>query len=101
MSNKVQAKAKHVPERTCVACRRTDAKRGLIRLVRTPQGSVEVDTTGKATGRGAYLCRNRECWQEAARKDALARALRVHLVDADRERIKEYAEQLFGVDSAG
>jgi predicted RNA-binding protein YlxR (DUF448 family) len=47
---------KHVPRRTCVACRETDAKRQLIRLVRTPEGTVEVDPTGKRNGRGAYLC---------------------------------------------
>src|SRR5688572_21393040 len=43
---------KHVPQRTCVACREIDAKRGLIRLVRTPEGTVDVDPTGKRAGRG-------------------------------------------------
>jgi len=94
MSKTVQAKVKHVPLRTCVACRTTGAKRGLVRIVRTPQGGVEVDPTGKAAGRGAYLCRRRQCWQEALKRDALARALRVKLWDADREKLKAFAEQL-------
>lgn len=83
-----------MPMRTCVACRTTDAKRGFVRIVRTPQGSVEVDPSGKASGRGAYLCRRRQCWQEALKRDSLARALRVKLWDADRDRLKAYAEEL-------
>jgi predicted RNA-binding protein YlxR (DUF448 family) len=83
-----------VPLRTCVACRTTDAKRGLIRIVRTPEGGVEVDTTGRAAGRGAYLCKRRQCWQEALKRDALARALRVKLGETDRDRLKAFAEEL-------
>jgi len=94
MSKNVQAKVKHVPLRTCVACRTTGAKRGLVRIVRTPQGGVEVDSTGKAAGRGAYLCRRRQCWQEALKKEGLARALRVKLWDADRDKLKAFAEEL-------
>lgn len=56
---------KHIPLRTCVACRTVRAKRELIRIVRTPEGHICVDSTGKMNGRGAYLCRNRRCWQSA------------------------------------
>jgi|YNPMSStandDraft_1061717.scaffolds.fasta_scaffold56970_2 predicted RNA-binding protein YlxR (DUF448 family) len=56
---------KHIPLRTCVACRAVRAKRELIRIVRTPDGRICVDSTGKMNGRGAYLCRNRRCWQSA------------------------------------
>jgi uncharacterized protein len=94
MSKNVQAKVKHVPLRTCVACRTTGAKRGLVRIVRTPQGGVEVDPTGKSAGRGAYLCRRRQCWQEALKKEGLARALRVKLWDADRDKLGAFAEEL-------
>ncbi len=94
MSKSVQAKVKHVPLRTCIACRTTGAKRGLVRVVRTPQGNVEVDTTGKAAGRGAYICRRRECWQAALKRDAVSRALRVKLLDADREKLRAFAEEL-------
>ena len=94
VSKNVQAKPRHVPIRTCVACRATGAKRGLIRIVRTPQGGVEVDLTGKAAGRGAYLCRRRQCWQDALRKEGLARALRVKMWDADRDKLKAFAEEI-------
>lgn len=83
---------KAAPLRTCVSCRETSVKRGLIRLVRTPAGNVEVDETGKKAGRGAYLCHRYECWQEALKKDRLARALRVRLLEADREALKAYAD---------
>jgi len=94
VGKKDQASVRHLPQRTCVVCRETTGKRGLIRIVRTPEGVVEVDETGKKAGRGAYLCRRRECWQEALRKDRLARALRVRLWEADRERLRAYAEEL-------
>ena len=94
MGKSTQVRAKHVPLRTCVACRTTGAKRGLVRVVRTPQGGVEVDPTGKAAGRGAYLCRRRQCWQEALKKEGLARALRVKLWDADIDKLKAFAEEL-------
>lgn len=70
------ARTKHVPQRTCIACRRTDAKRGLIRLVRTPEGRIDVDTTGKRNGRGAYLCHDLACWDAALKRRALERSLR-------------------------
>jgi predicted RNA-binding protein YlxR (DUF448 family) len=80
------ARAKHVPQRTCIACRRTDAKRGLIRLVRTPEGQVEVDPTGKRNGRGAYLCHEPACWDAAIKRRALERALRVDPLTPDNQR---------------
>ncbi len=54
---------KHIPQRTCIACRTVRAKRELIRIVRTTTHHVETDPTGKKAGRGAYLCRQRECWE--------------------------------------
>lgn len=74
---------KHVPQRTCVACRRTDAKRTLIRLVRDADGRVHIDPTGKRNGRGAYLCNDPACWDQALRRHALERALRVGALHPD------------------
>jgi len=68
---------KHVPQRMCVACRGHDAKRGLHRLVRTPEGPVVADPTGKRNGRGAYLCDNPACWDKALAGGILARALKL------------------------
>ncbi|TMG55269.1 MAG: YlxR family protein [Chloroflexi bacterium] len=56
-----QGPARRLPQRTCVACRTTRAKRELVRVVRSPQGELSVDLRGKAPGRGAYLCADPAC----------------------------------------
>jgi len=70
-------KPKHVPIRTCVACRETDEKRDLLRLVRLPDGSVEYDPKGKVSGRGAYVCSAVECIAVARKQKKLERSLKV------------------------
>lgn len=92
--NRAAQPSRHVPQRTCVACRRSTHKRELIRIVRTPEGSVEVDATGKRSGRGAYLCGSVECWDEALRKDRLSSALRTRISEADKERLRAHAASL-------
>ncbi len=91
---KSKGRPRHIPERTCIACRRREAKRGLVRLVRTPEGQVEVDLTGKKPGRGAYICPRSACWEEALRRRALNRALRVVLTSEEAERLRQYARSL-------
>ena len=86
-------KAKHIPQRTCVGCRTTSAKRDFVRIVRTPEGAVEADPTGRRNGRGAYLCARRSCWEEALKKDRLSRALRTAVPAQDREELLRYAER--------
>ncbi|HEV2527833.1 MAG TPA: YlxR family protein [Thermomicrobiales bacterium] len=76
---------KHVPQRTCVACRDKDAKRTLTRLVRTPEGEVQIDPSGKRNGRGAYLCTQRTCWDKALATPVLSRALKIEIDQAARE----------------
>jgi predicted RNA-binding protein YlxR (DUF448 family) len=66
---------KHVPMRTCIACRQKRPKRELIRVVRRPEGAIEIDLKGKLSGRGAYLCATDECWHEALEERKLAKAL--------------------------
>jgi uncharacterized protein len=88
-------RAKHVPQRTCIACRRTDAKRGLIRLVRDAEGHVTIDPTGKRAGRGAYLCHDPACWELALKRRGLERALRVEaLLSEDRAVLEQAAHEL-------
>ncbi len=88
------ARTRHVPVRTCVGCRDTTAKRELVRIVRTPEGRVEVDPTGKRPGRGAYVHRDYRCWQAALKRDRLAHALRTAISPQDREALVAYAESL-------
>ncbi|MGD0205017.1 MAG: YlxR family protein [Dehalococcoidia bacterium] len=85
---------RHIPQRTCVACRHTTAKRELVRIVRTPQGTVEVDPTGKKSGRGAYLCKAQQCWQLALKKERLDHALKAKLTSQEKEALLEYARSL-------
>ena len=63
----------------------------MIRLVRTPDGNIEIDTSGKEAGRGAYLCRARECWQVGLKGNRLEYALRSRLTSDNREQLMNYA----------
>ena len=88
-----QRRVKHVPLRTCVGCHAVNVKRELVRLVRAPAGGVEVDPTGKAAGRGAYLHAQRACWVQALDRRTLDQALKLSLTDADRARLRAHGEQ--------
>ena len=85
---------KHVPQRTCVACREHDAKRGLHRIVRTPEGSVEPDPSGKRNGRGAYLCGRTACWDKALAANLLGRSLKTELTSEATAALRAFAESL-------
>ena len=84
---------KRVPQRTCVGCQTVLAKRQLVRLVRAAEGSVAIDPTGKAAGRGAYLHDRRSCWDTALASRALEHALRVNLDEVERARLRVHGEQ--------
>lgn len=85
---------KHVPVRMCVACRERDAKRTLIRIVRTPEATVEIDPTGKRNGRGSYLCENPGCWEKAIKGGLLTRALNATLSAEAIEMLRQRAADL-------
>jgi hypothetical protein len=70
---------RHAPARTCVACRTERPKRELVRIVRTPAGTLLLDPTGKLAGRGAYLCADDTCRAAALKKRAIERALKAPL----------------------
>ena len=75
---------RHVPQRTCIVCRRQFAKRRLTRVVRTPDSGVLIDPTGKRSGRGAYLCDQVACWDKAIRHPGiLNQALDAQLSEAE------------------
>ncbi len=59
------------PQRTCISCGTETDKKQLFRLVRGADGKVAIDLKGKANGRGAYLCRKKQCWEKALKKDKL------------------------------
>jgi predicted RNA-binding protein YlxR (DUF448 family) len=85
---------KHVPERTCVACRTPRPKRHLVRVVRTADGGVEVDRTGRKAGRGAYLCPAQECWRLARTKRSLDQALSITVSAETWTVLEDYSQRL-------
>lgn len=68
-----------IPQRQCMGCRERKSKRELIRVVRSPEGTVHLDFNGKAPGRGAYLCPNPGCLQKAMKSNSLGRALEMEI----------------------
>jgi uncharacterized protein len=83
---------KHLPQRTCIACRKTSFKRAFIRLVSGPAEGVEIDLTGKKSGRGAYLCPEKTCWESALNSGKLEHALRTGLKPENKEKLVNYAK---------
>ncbi|MCD4801793.1 MAG: YlxR family protein [Anaerolineales bacterium] len=88
------ARQKHKPQRMCVACRQSQDKKSLVRIVRTQEG-VYVDETGKLSGRGAYLHADPSCW-EIGLKKSLERALKTSFTEQDRDRLLQYQDILSG-----
>ncbi len=66
---------KKIPQRQCMGCRERKDKRSMLRIVRTTEGSVTLDFSGKLNGRGAYICPDPECLKKARKTKALERAL--------------------------
>jgi len=83
-----------VPQRTCVACRQVKTKRELIRLVHTKRDDIEIDTTGKMDGRGAYLCPKRACLEKALQGKQLEHVLKSQLTPANREQLTKSGQEL-------
>ena len=88
--------ARRTPVRTCVACRTERPKRELVRIVRAPNGSVTLDPTGRAAGRGAYLCADSSCWPVALKKSSIERALSAPLPADLRGRLEQGEPLLTG-----
>lgn len=89
-------KQKKIPQRQCVGCRTMHDKRNLIRVVKSPEGEISLDTRGKLPGRGAYVCNDPACLAKARKSKALERALSVSIdesvYDAMEAQMKSEAE---------
>lgn len=72
-------KVKKIPQRQCVGCRTMKDKKALIRVVRTPEGQIVLDSTGKKSGRGAYVCPDPACLKKARKSRALERAFSLEI----------------------
>ncbi|MBQ9113067.1 MAG: YlxR family protein [Clostridia bacterium] len=72
-----RAKPRKIPERQCLGCNSHRPKKELLRVVRTPEGEILLDFTGKRSGRGAYICRDVECLKKARKSGRIGRSLDV------------------------
>jgi uncharacterized protein len=89
------SRPRHVPQRTCVACRQINPKRQLVRIVRAQDGSVTIDPTGKRSGRGAYLCSAPQCWDAGLKRGVLPRALKIESIPEDNLQVlTDFAQRL-------
>lgn len=68
-----------IPMRKCVGCNEKREKKELIRVLKTPEETIILDATGRLNGRGAYLCRNTDCFRKAVRSKGLERSLGVSI----------------------
>ena len=75
-------KQKKVPMRMCVGCREMKEKRSLLRVVKSPEGTISFDRVGKAPGRGAYVCKSKACLERAVKARQLERALETRIDEA-------------------
>ena len=72
-----RSKVKKIPERQCLGCNEHKPKKDLLRVVRTPEGEILLDFTGKKNGRGAYICQRVACLKKARRSGRIDRSLNV------------------------
>lgn len=82
-------KIRKIPMRTCIGCREQKPKKELIRVVRNKENQIFIDLTGKANGRGAYLCRSKDCLDKAIKSKALNRAFSTEIDKETYEKLKE------------
>lgn len=82
-------KVKKIPLRMCTGCMEMKPKKELIRIVKTPEGEICVDLTGKKSGRGAYICKSLECLEKAVKAKRLSRNLDVTIDDEIYNRLRE------------
>lgn len=79
---------KKIPARRCVACNEQKEKNNLLRIVRTPEGNIEIDQTGKKNGRGAYICKNIDCLNKIKKSKRLEKNLDISIDDDFYEEIR-------------
>lgn len=83
---------KKIPVRQCMGCREQKPKNELLRVVRSPEGTISLDFRGKASGRGAYICRSQECLKRAVKSRALERSLETAIPQEVYEQLSQEME---------
>ncbi len=80
---------KKIPMRQCIGCGSMKEKRELIRVVRTPEGEIALDRSGRMNGRGAYICPTQECLEKAVRNKGLNRSFKMAVSSDVTERLRQ------------
>lgn len=83
------ARTRKIPLRMCVGCREMKNKKELLRIVRTPEGNIDIDQSGKKSGRGAYICPQLDCLQQALKGKSLQKALEHDIPDEVMDKLKQ------------
>ncbi len=84
----------NIPLRKCLGCEEMLGKKGLLRVVRSKDGEISIDPTGKKSGRGAYICRDMECFEAAKKKHSLERSLKCEISSEIYDRLRQEIEAL-------
>lgn len=82
-------KVKKIPQRLCLGCQEMKPKKELIRVVKDKEDNISVDLTGKSSGRGAYICRNLECFEKAVKAKRFERAFETKISEDIYEKMRE------------
>ena len=82
-------KQKKIPMRRCCGCNEQKPKKELIRVVRSAEGEISLDLTGKASGRGAYICNNLECLKKARKSKRIDRTFEITIPDVIYDKMEE------------
>ena len=83
-----------VPMRQCIGCQEMKSKKEMMRILRTTENEIVLDTTGRKNGRGAYLCKNPECFRKAVKSRGLERSLKTTIPQEVYERLEKEMEGL-------
>lgn len=85
---------KNIPLRKCIGCEEMIGKKGLLRVVRDKEGNISLDQTGKKSGRGAYICKDKACFLMARKKKAFERSLKCEIPDEIYQKLEKEMEAL-------
>ena len=88
------AQNRHIPLRKCTGCQEMKSKKEMLRILRTAEGDILLDISGKKNGRGAYVCRSRECFEKAVKNKGLERSLKIKIPEETYESLKKEIESI-------
>ena len=83
-----------IPMRKCIGCQEMKSKKEMMRILKTTEDEIILDTTGRKNGRGAYLCFSKECFEKAVKNKGLERSLKMNIPQSFYERLKREIEKI-------